>query len=820
MANGTTVEEMRVVMDAETARLHRKLTEADRRMAQFQRDTAERLRRFDGYFRSAGGAVAALTAGLGVSQVTEYANAWTRVERSLSGSEQVFGIRLRSARELVDLANKARVDVEAYGKTYVRTAAAIRDYGYTEADAVKVTSALSMALKLGSAAGSEQASVMLQFSQALQKGKLDGDEFRSVMENAGVVQELLADRLKVSKGELISMAAAGKLKLQDLVGAMTDGAAKIERLFTKAPQTIDEAFTVLRNSVIRYVGDVDKATGASQSFVSVLASISANMDTVGNSALVLAAGLLSVFGPRMLAGVISFGAASTLALGPIGAIAGLVGGGAAAMALFGDKVEVTADGMVTLKDTAQALIDVVGARLTPMMQQASAAWQGAVNMMTRALDGIPVSFDDIVGAARKAVNVTIGLFVFAGKSIIAAFHTLPAAIVEKMIDVSNSVIAIVERMVGQVKAALNLLPGIKIEAEIDLGRLANPLTNSDSVARQAIAAAGTALGHDYVGGFLSATDGITNEIAAKARQIAEIRQWAAGTTVQPHIELKKGKPAVDQTLVDNMKKAAEQVQGVYRRALEATEHYREAVSEQYEKELRKFQELQQKKLITQQQFDNVRHNLGVVAAKQMNEAIEKEYRRLRDVTDVVASGMEQAFSNFTESGKLDFREMTRSILADLAKLAFKKTVIDNLFGESGKGFGLLGSVFGIGAAAAGSAVAPGGIGSSSTTTLPNFDVGGRPPVGMPSWVGERGRELFVPDVQGRIIPNNQLRGLGGGSGGQIVVRLEHSADFHARVDSRMQNVVVQRAPAIVGASVEATRRNLPGMMRQAQTRSL
>jgi hypothetical protein len=39
-----------------------------------------------------------------------------------------------------------------------------------------------------------------------------------------------------------------------------------------------------------------------------------------------------------------------------------------------------------------------------------------------------------------------------------------------------------------------------------------------------------------------------------------------------------------------------------------------------------------------------------------------------------------------------------------------------------------------------------------------FANGGRPPVGVPSVVGEKGPELFVPDRSGTIIPNNQLGG--------------------------------------------------------------
>ena len=46
--------------------------------------------------------------------------------------------------------------------------------------------------------------------------------------------------------------------------------------------------------------------------------------------------------------------------------------------------------------------------------------------------------------------------------------------------------------------------------------------------------------------------------------------------------------------------------------------------------------------------------------------------------------------------------------------------------------------------------------------FPGFAAGGRPPVGKPAIVGEKGPELFVPRQAGTIIPNHQLGG-GGGS---------------------------------------------------------
>jgi len=56
------------------------------------------------------------------------------------------------------------------------------------------------------------------------------------------------------------------------------------------------------------------------------------------------------------------------------------------------------------------------------------------------------------------------------------------------------------------------------------------------------------------------------------------------------------------------------------------------------------------------------------------------------------------------------------------------------------------------------------------SNLPGFAAGGRPPVGKPSIVGEKGPELFVPTTSGKIIPNSQM----GGTTNNIVVNVDAS----------------------------------------------
>lgn len=48
------------------------------------------------------------------------------------------------------------------------------------------------------------------------------------------------------------------------------------------------------------------------------------------------------------------------------------------------------------------------------------------------------------------------------------------------------------------------------------------------------------------------------------------------------------------------------------------------------------------------------------------------------------------------------------------------------------------------------------IGSLLGSWVRGYADGGRPPLGRPSVVGERGPEIFVPDSSGVIVPNNQI----------------------------------------------------------------
>ena len=70
--------------------------------------------------------------------------------------------------------------------------------------------------------------------------------------------------------------------------------------------------------------------------------------------------------------------------------------------------------------------------------------------------------------------------------------------------------------------------------------------------------------------------------------------------------------------------------------------------------------------------------------------------------------------------------------------------------------GGFGNIFGGGPSNAAPLITEGVFSTGFDTSLLSYANGGRPPVGRPSIVGERGPELFVPDKAGTIIPNHAI----------------------------------------------------------------
>jgi hypothetical protein len=100
----------------------------------------------------------------------------------------------------------------------------------------------------------------------------------------------------------------------------------------------------------------------------------------------------------------------------------------------------------------------------------------------------------------------------------------------------------------------------------------------------------------------------------------------------------------------------------------------------------------------------------------------------------------------------------------------------------------------------------GNAGGSTVTgglfSLFGFANGGRPPVGKPSIVGEKGPELFVPRSSGTIVPNNKL---GGGGSTSVVVNVDASGTDVQGDDSQAKELGTLISVAVQGELIKQQR---------------
>ena len=123
-------------------------------------------------------------------------------------------------------------------------------------EAIGFTELLQKSLKVSGAGTSEQQSAFLQLTQAMASGKLQGDEFRSIMENAPMVANAIAKYLDVSKGELKELSSDGAITAEIIKNAMFDSADDINEKFKTMPQTFGDVWNRIKNAGTQAFGGV------------------------------------------------------------------------------------------------------------------------------------------------------------------------------------------------------------------------------------------------------------------------------------------------------------------------------------------------------------------------------------------------------------------------------------------------------------------------------------------------------------------------------------------------------------------------------------
>ena len=200
----------------------------------------------------------------------------------------------KGTQDLLDSANNARTDFDAFSTAFLRYDLVLRRYGRTANQSMEFTNTLAKALSLGGATTQEASSAMIQLSQSLSKGKADGDEFRSIMENAPLLVDALIEEVKeyykladANRGTLLELAPKGGINIDVILGAVERLKSKVDSTFSSLDMTVEQVMTKMNNNFKMWWSNAVKSTGILRGFVNVVNYLADNLDEVMNTVTLL-----------------------------------------------------------------------------------------------------------------------------------------------------------------------------------------------------------------------------------------------------------------------------------------------------------------------------------------------------------------------------------------------------------------------------------------------------------------------------------------------------------------------------------------------------
>ena len=154
--------------------------------------------------------------------------------------DKIYGAANRSRGSYIDMADSvAKLNMLA------------KDAFSSNDEAIYFVEQLNKKFKISGAGIQEASAAMYQLTQAMASGKLQGDEFRSIMENAPLLAQSIAKEMGMSVGQLKEMSSQGLITADIIKSALFNAAEETDARFGEIPMTFAEVGQSVQNQLIQ-----------------------------------------------------------------------------------------------------------------------------------------------------------------------------------------------------------------------------------------------------------------------------------------------------------------------------------------------------------------------------------------------------------------------------------------------------------------------------------------------------------------------------------------------------------------------------------------
>lgn len=363
-----------------------------------------------------GGTIAALAGGGALIAATASYQNYTALLKATTNSEVEFQNALA---QTFEIANRSRTGLEGTIRLYARLKPTLDQAGVGAEQLGQIVETTNKAITLSGASTQEATAAMIQFAQALGSGRLSGEEFRSISEQAQVLRNALAEGIKRggliegfdgSIGALRELANSQKLTTDVILDALRIMEDDISARFAKMPVTITQGAARMQTAMLQLVQTFESSTGGLSKVAGGMVFLADNMNIVAAVAAPLVARFLGV--DKLLLGLVASARFAGTAMGFMGASAMAQG---RAMLTLGVATEVARNNAFRL---AIAQVNGTAAAIGWARAQNAAAVAGS--LLASAGRGLLAILGGPLGAAITAVTIGLTLMATAKSAVASA----------------------------------------------------------------------------------------------------------------------------------------------------------------------------------------------------------------------------------------------------------------------------------------------------------------------------------------------------------------------------------------------------------------
>jgi len=216
---------------------------------------------------------------------------------------------------LADIANRTYSSLTLTAEGFLLNSTSLTELGYRYEQQLDYLESVNNALVVSGARGERAARVSEALARGMALGELRGDGLNTVLQDGGRITQLLAERLGVTTNELRKLGADGAITGRIIYEALTGNLEKLRAEAESMPATIEDGFQRIQSNLLRLVGTMDQAVGASAGVASVLISVADNLDRIAVYA-GLGAGVLAL---RYTPAIVAAAAGTTAATAAVNA---------------------------------------------------------------------------------------------------------------------------------------------------------------------------------------------------------------------------------------------------------------------------------------------------------------------------------------------------------------------------------------------------------------------------------------------------------------------------------------------------------------------